>query len=301
LDNENSKIYDVSLKFFWIAKINKEGKVLDEKKFRFKRRPTIENVEVDSLDNIYLLLSTERLKTISVTRNYGRKRIHFFQESDTEMNIYLLKISPANKIRWNTAIDKRHDYWTFGRDLVVHNSDIFVSTYFEGFKKEKKERIKDKGVILFLIGKTGKIKQTYPFDNKKIFINNNQFLFITSERKDTLTLYEGSPNSLLPIENIIFDNEIKTFWIKNFKEGNNHNYIFATHRNNLGCLLIELDKNNKYIRHWKDSLENVSSLVDGVISENNSVVILASHYSYPSENSTEKKVYSIKLIEIRNE
>ena len=290
---------DVSLKFFWIAKISKEGEVLDEKEFRFKRRPFIENVKTDRLNNIYILLSTEKMKIINITKlQFGQKKIGFFQESEMEHNIYLLKISPTNIILWSTAIDKRRDYWTFGKNLVIHNSDIFVSTSFRGFRKEKKERIKDDGELLFLIRETGKIKQTYLFENKKIFINNNQLLFATSAHNDTLILYEGNQNSLLPIESIVFDDEITTFWTINFKEGNNYNYIFATHLHNLGCLLIELDKKNKYIKHWKDSIENISSLVDGVVSANNSVVILACHYSNPRDNSTEQKVYSVKLIEL---
>jgi len=291
---------DVGMDFFWIAKISKEGKKIIEKQFKFKRKPNIENVEIDSLDNIYILLSTERLKIIDNTKYYGRRKIRFFQETDSENNIYLLKISPKNKTLWATTIDTRPKYWKFGRDLQVYNSDNYVSSFFEGFKKVKNQNIKEKGVMLSLVGKSGKIKQTYPFDNKKIFVSENQLLFTTSAHNDTLILYKGNFDSLFPFKTIVFD-DIKQFWINNFREDEKYNYLFSTHHHNLGCLLILLDKENQYIGHWKDSLDNISSLVDGVIGKNNSVLILARHYSNPSDNSTDKKEYSIKLIEIKKE
>jgi len=288
--------------FFWIAKISKEGEILDKNEFRFKRNPTVRSVGTDSLNNMYVLLEAGRMEIVSVTRlQHGHRRIRFFQESDgMKDNIYLLKISPANRILWSTAVDRRRDYWSSGRDLVVHNSDIFVTASFEGFRKERGEYIRDVGRTLFLIGKNGRIKQTYPLENKRIFTNNNQLLFTTFEHSDTLVLYEvkNTLDSLLPIETVIFGDEIRRFWVRDFKEGESYNYIFATHRHNLGCLLIKLDKDNRYVGHWKDSSENISSLVDGVITPNNSVAILASQWLKSPGNSATERVHSIKLIEI---
>jgi len=236
------------------------------------------------------------LKIIDVQRHqHGRRRIRFFQESEWESNIHLLKISPTNKILWNTAIDTRRDYNTFGRDLILLNSDILVSTSFQNRRSGKR------GEKLFLIGESGRIKQTHSISSKRIFTNNNRLLFTTLAyqndefNSNMLVLYalENTFDTLLPIETIVFDDEIRRFWVVNFREGKKYNYIFTRQTN----LVIKLDKDNRYLGHWQHSSTGFR-FIDGVITPNNSIVILANHFSIPAGCSVGNRVNSVRLIEL---
>jgi len=299
LSDENILIVGerTDMKQFWIAKISPDGKILFEKSYKFKRKPSVENMEIDSLDNIHVLLSAERLYPIRIRKYYGRIRLEFFKESEMENDLYLLKISPNGKIKWQTTIDNRKNISTYGYDLVIKNG-IYISTRFSGFVKTPKGNIKSEGKMLYEICANGKIKTKYPIENKRIFSIRNQLLFATTARNDSLVISQKAANRYNPIETIIFNNDIEQFWTEKALSSDSNNYFFGTHHHNLGCLMVKLDKQNRYLGYWKDSLENISSFVDATIKPDNSVVIIATHYSLLNSTDSNKK-YSIKIMTIK--
>ena len=299
LSDENILIVGerTDMKQFWIAKISPDGKILFEKSYKFKRKPSVENMEIDSLDNIHVLLSAERLYPIRIRKYYGRIRLEFFKESEMENDLYLLKISPNGKIKWQTTIDNRKNISTYGYDLVIKNG-IYISTRFSGFVKTPKGNIKSEGKMIYEICAAGKIKTKYPIENKRIFSIRNQLLFATTARNDSLVISQKAANRYNPIETIIFNNDIEQFWTEKALSSDSNNYFFGTHHHNLGCLMVKLDKQNRYLGYWKDSLENISSFVDATIKPDNSVVIIATHYSLLNSTDSNKK-YSIKIMTIK--
>jgi len=299
LSDENILIVGerTDMKQFWIAKISPDGKILFEKSYKFKRKPSVENMEIDSLDNIHVLLSAERLYPIRIRKYYGRIRLEFFKESEMENDLYLLKISPNGKIKWQTTIDNRKNISTYGYDLVIKNG-IYISTRFSGFVKTPKGNIKSEGKMIYEICANGKIKTKYPIENKRIFSIRNQLLFATTARNDSLVISQKAANRYNPIETIIFNNDIEQFWTEKALSSDSNNYFFGTHHHNLGCLMVKLDKQNRYLGYWKDSLENISSFVDATIKPDNSVVIIATHYSLLNSTDSNKK-YSIKIMTIK--
>jgi len=299
LSDENILIVGerTDMKQFWIAKISPDGKILFEKSYKFKRKPSVENMEIDSLDNIHVLLSAERLYPIRIRKYYGRIRLEFFKESEMENDLYLLKISPNGKIKWQTTIDNRKNISTYGYDLVIKNG-IYISTRFSGFVKTPKGNIKSEGKMIYEICANGKIKTKYPIENKRIFSIRNQLLFATTARNDSLVISQKAANGYNPIETIIFNNDIEQFWTEKALSSDSNNYFFGTHHHNLGCLMVKLDKQNRYLGYWKDSLENISSFVDATIKPDNSVVIIATHYSLLNSTDSNKK-YSIKIMTIK--
>lgn len=299
LSDENILIVGerTDMKQFWIAKISPDGKVLFEKSYKFKRKPSVENMEIDSLDNIHVLLSAERLYPIRIRKHYGRIRLELFKESEMENDLYLLKISPNGKIKWQTTIDNRKNISTYGYDLVIRNG-IYISTRFSGFVKTPKGKIKSEGRMLYEICTNGKIETKYPIENKRIFSIRNQLLLATTARNDSLVISQKAANGYNPIETIIFNNDIEQFWTEKALSSDSNNYFFGTHHHNLGCLMVKLDKQNKFLGYWKDSLENISSFVDATIKPDNSVVIVARHYSILNSTDSNKK-YSIKIMTIK--
>lgn len=299
LSDENILIVGerTDMKQFWIAKISPDGKVLFEKSYKFKGKPSVANMEIDSLDNIYVIISAVRINPISIRKFYSKIRLEFFKASGMNRDLYLLKISPNGKIKWQTTIDNRKNFLKFGYDLVIRNG-IYISTSYIGFVKTQKGEIKSEGKMLYKIFTNGKIETKFLIENKRIFSIKDQLLFATAAHKDSLVIFEKTGNEYNPIETIIFNNDIKQFWILKALYSDSNNYFFGTNSHNLGCLMVKLDNQNKFLGYWKDSIENRSSFVDATIKPDNSVVIIAGHYSLLNSTDSNKKK-SIKIITIK--
>lgn len=290
---------DVSMNFFWMAKLNQEGQILLEKQYKFKRRPNIENIETDSLNNVYLLLSTERLKPVFISKIYGKRKLHFFKETENESDLYLVKISSNGKIKWKKAIDNRKNYRAYGYDLLFFNKDIYITSQYEGFEKRKGVENIDKGRILYRLNRNGNIIEKSQIENKRLLLIDNQLYLTSFEHKDSLVIYKYVQNIDLPFKTILL-RDIKKSWIEKALSGKEFNYILGTHHNNLGCLLIELNKQSQAIGYWKNSENNFPSFVDAILTRDNSVIIVAREYSKLNKEMN-KSVYSVKIYEIEKD
>jgi len=201
----------VDMKFFWVANINRQGKIIYDKSYKFKRSPDIENFEIDSLNNLYILLSTEKIQPIKITKYYGKKRIIFFKETDMEDDIYLLKLTPSGKIKWKTVIDKRKNFSAYGNDLIIEK-DIYLSTSYEGYIKEKNGWRKEEGKNIYQLNEKGKILNVYQNENKSIYLLGNKLIFSGSTDNDTLCLYQKEKSAIKLIETIVFNKRDNQFW-----------------------------------------------------------------------------------------
>jgi len=283
------------MKFFWIAKVDKEGSVVFEKRYRFKSSPSIANVEVDSLDNLYILVTTEKILPIKITNHLSKRRIRFFKETTMESDVYILKVSPTGKIKWKTSIDTRRNYFSFGQAVVI-NKNIYISNYTEGYKREKTGWVEEAGNYIYTLNSRGKIKEIFQTKNKNILSLNKQIIYSTHTDNDSLVLYKKVFSSLKPFVTIVFNNKIKQFSIDKALSTDLNNYIFGTTNHNLGCLLIELNSENKYNGYW--SYDN-SNFVDAAIDSNKSIYILAKNYSNLNPNNSDNENFSVKLIKIK--
>lgn len=286
---------DVSMEFFWIAKLNPNGEILFEKKYTFKQNPGVQNITTDCNDNIYVLLSTERLKWVQTSKIYGRRKISFFKETEDEGDLYLIKILPNGKMKWKKPVDNRKNSSSFGYDLIVHNEEIYITSSFDGFKKMNKEYVHNEGRMLHKLNKKGKVIDSFEIENKRLLLIDNMLYFVTAEDKENMTLYR-SGKEFSPVKTIQFEN-IKKFRTQNSLSSNKYNYIAGTHHHNPGCLLLQLDKQNNPIGYWKNDNESFPNFVEAALTANNSITILAKEYIKPTEDAT-KPVYRVNLIEI---
>lgn len=291
---------DVSMNFFWMAKLDQEGQILFEKQYKFKRQPNIENIETDSLNNVYLLLSAERLNLISVSKLYGKRKIHFFTETENESDLYLVKISYKGRMVWKKAIDNRKNYRTYGYDLLFFKKNIYITSRYEGFEKLKGVENIDEGRMLYRLNRNGNIIHKSQIDNKRLLLIDKQLYLTTFEHEDSLVLYKLSKSlDYLPFRTILLK-DMKKNWIQKALSGKEFNYIVGTHHHNLGCLLIELNKKNQAIGYWKNSDNNLPSFVDAILTRDNSVIIVAGEYSKPNKEMN-KSVHSVKIYEIEKD
>lgn len=284
-------------KKFWISKISSNGKIIFERSYRLKSQPNVENVEIDSADNIHILISAEKCYPLSITNIYGRLRMNFFKVSDFEHDLYLLKISPAGKIKWVTTLDNRKNFTSYGSNLVINNG-IHVSMKYDGFVKEKKERKSCEGSTIFEINNRGKIQEKYPVENKRVFLIDSQIVYATAISNDTLIFYKRESSLFKPIETIVFNDDIKQCWALKTLTTDSNNYFLGTHNHNLGFLLIKLDKQNRFLGYWKNDRVNASTFEDATVKPDNSIVIAASQYSR-IDSTDNKSYYSVKLITIK--
>jgi len=283
----------VDLKFFWVAKINKQGKIIYDKSYKFKS-PFIQNIEIDSLNNLYILLTTERLQPIRIIKYYNRRHLYFFRETEMEDDLYLLKLTPSGKIKWKTAIDKRKNISAYGYDLIIEK-DIYLSTSYNGFIKEKGKWREEKGRNIYQLSKNGKILDIYQPGKKDICMLGDKLIFSTSINNDTLCLYLKEDSDIKLMKTIVF-NDIKTqFWIKKSLSSKYNNYILGTNDNHV-CIVIEFDKQNKCTGYWKyDNLK----FIDATIGSDNSIVFISDIYSNLDKTNRNKKNTSIKLTVMR--
>jgi len=297
LSNENVLIAgeSVDLEFFWIAEINMEGDIIYEKNYKFKRSPSIDDFEIDSLNNLYLLLSTERINPIKVTKRYGKRRIILFQESDMESDIYLIKIDSGGKINWKKPIETRKNFWAYGSNLIIGNK-IYFSLYSEGFIKKKKEWIKKEGEFIYEYMLNGEKINSYASSNKYAHLFNTGLIYSSFANNDTLELY-FKDSIFESIETISFKNNPNQFWIEKALFTAHDNYLTGTSNHNLGCIIFEFDHWNNYKGYWK---YDTASFVDAVIEGDNAIVIIARSYSNLYGNQNMGENYSIKIIRLKN-
>ena len=211
-----------------------------------------------------------------------------------EEDLYLLKLTPSGKIKWKTTIDKRKNISAYGYDLIIEK-DIYLSTSYNGFIKEKGKWREEKGRNIYQLSKNGKILDIYQPGKKDICMLGDKLIFSTSINNDTLCLYLKEDSDIKLMKTIVF-NDIKTqFWIKKSLSSKYNNYILGTNDNHV-CIVIEFDKQNKCTGYWKyDNLK----FIDATIGLDNSIVFISDIYSNLDKTNRNKKNTSIKLTVMR--
>lgn len=96
---------EVSMKFIWLAELDKKGNILWEKHFEYKNKVTIADARIDGNNDIYLLLESSHIIPIQVQKYYGKRRIHLLKDSEINSHLALLKVSfDGRKIELNPLI-----------------------------------------------------------------------------------------------------------------------------------------------------------------------------------------------------
>lgn len=279
----------VDMKKFWMAHIDTTGKIIWQKEYKLKSKSGIANMVMDSLGNSFLQVETERVIPISTTKYYGKRRIRFFKQTEMEGNIYLLKVSSKGSILWTRSLDKTKKFQKFGQQLFIQDN-IYASSSYEGFIKQKNDWKKKQGKTFFEINLQGKILRTTEIKNRfQYHFESNRFSVTADE--DKLTFYTVTSTETKPTDTITFANPVKSIWIYGFLTANNFIYLLGSKDHNHGCIVVQLDKDNNYIGHWNDNSSESTSLVDAIVKPDGAIIVLSKCFKRAKDTNNELTTY----------
>jgi len=237
---------------------------------------------IDSLGNSFLLVRSERVAPISITKYHGKRRIRFFNKVDLEGNIYLLKVSSKGNVLWTRCLDKTKKIEKFGNQLFI-DLNIYASTYYEGFIKQKSGWLKKEGETLFEIKPNGKIIKTSEITNRYQYHCNNNHYEITVNR-DTLIFYTITSIGTNPTDTITIADSLTPAWIDNFLTMNNSIYLLGN-----SCFVVQLDKDNHYIGYWYDKVRK--GLIDAIVKPDGTIIVISRCSKETEETNNRYSIY----------
>lgn len=262
----------VDMEKFWMAHISATGKIIWQKEYKLKSSSTIANMIVDTLGNSFLLVQTERQIPISIAQYYGKRRIMFFRQTEMEGNIYLLKVSNKGKVLWTRSLNKRKGFQKFGHNIFL-NKNIFTSASYEGSIKQKDKWIEKKGETTYEVNTKGKIINATETGNHFLYHYNDKYFSCTTTN-DTLVLYTNTATQPKPTDTIPFINPVKGLWIYNSLTTKDNIYLLGSKDHNLGYIVVQLNKDNKYISYWSDNRAESCELVDAIVKSDGTIIII---------------------------
>ncbi len=282
---------DVSMKFVWLAELNKNGNVLWEKHFEYKNKVTVADAMIDERNEIYLLLESSHIIPIQIRKYYGKRRIHLFKDSGINSHLALLKVSSEGKKKWLKHIDKRRKHDKFGSNLVASKASLFASYTYSGFEKDS--LIRGKKVIE--ISKSGKAVVTQEIPKHDILLFKNGTVTITSDSKGELNLYKSGEL----IDSINLEGAGRDMRIRKVINTFNGFLILGSKHNNRNYLLVNLSSELKFESYWTYAREEYSEIRGAVTLDNGETIIVGKCYREMKGTSNELTTY-INLIKIKN-
>lgn len=283
---------NVSMKFVWLAELDKKGNILWEKHFKYKNRVTIADAKIDENNDIYLLLESSQIIPIQVRKYFGERRIHLFKDSEINSHLAILKVSFDGKEKWLKPIDKRRKYNKFGYNLVASQKTIFASYTYSGFEKDS--LIEGENVIE--ISKSGKVVLTRDILKQDILFFDSGLVTITSYSKGELILYKsGKLIDSTNIESANKDVRIE----KAVSRSNGYLILGSNYDNNMDYLLINISTDLKLLDYWTYPRDEFNEIRGALTLENGETIIIGKCYREMKGTSNELTTY-INVVKIKN-
>lgn len=283
---------DVSMKFVWLAELDKKGNILWEKHCEYKNKVTIADARIDENNDIYLLLESSHIIPIQVRKYYGQRRIHLFKDSEINSHLALLKVSFDGKKKWLKPIDKRRNYNKFGYNLVASQKTVFASYTYSGFEKDSLIE----GENVTEISKSGKAVFTREIPKQDILFFENGLVTITSYSKGELILYKSG--KLIDSTNIeSADKDVRIE--KAINRSNGYLILGSNYDNNMDYLLINVSPDLKFSDYWTYPREEYNEIRGAVTLDNGDIIIVGKCYREMKGTSNELTTY-INVIKIKN-
>ncbi len=257
---------------FWVALISIDGKIIWEKEFKNKKKSTIADIDIDSLDNLFVLLESEKIIPIqSMKYPYQKRRLIFFKKSE-ENGIYLMKISSTGYRKWTKRIFRKKNYDSYGSDIKLNHNKIFISYSYEGFRRLNNSLVKDESKIVTVLDHSGKTIEKIKTTNNKLLFSKNRFISASREsnNKNELVIEKD----FRTFKTLKIPDEIKHYWLNEGMKTHKGYYFFGASDYNLGYLILGLDKNYNLLDYWKSEIPNGEDATSIIIQSDGSIIIV---------------------------
>lgn len=283
---------DVSMKFVWLAEIEKNGNIKWEKHFDYKNKVTIADAIIDHNDEIYFLIEASHIIPIQIRKYYGKRRIHLFKDSEINTHLALLKVSSEGKKKWLKPIDKRRNYEKYGCNLVINQESIFNSYIYSGFENDS--LIEGKEVVE--ISKSGKKVGTKEIPKQEILLFKNGLITIISHSEGGLLLYKsGQLIDSVNVESADKDVRIE----KVISKSNGFLILGSNYDNNMDYLLVNLSSELKFEGYWTYPRDEYNEIRGAVLVGNGDTIIIGKCYRREKEGADKRLTTYINLIRIK--
>lgn len=284
---------DVSMKFVWVAELDKAGTILWEKHYKYKNQITVADAMIDENNAVYLFLESSRRIPIQFKkkRGFDKGGFRFFKDSEINTHLAVLKIAPTGKKIWFKPIDTNKKNGKYGYQLVSGKTGVFASYIFSGFKKNQLIE----GEKIVQLSEKGKVVSEMDIDTQDLLFYENGLVTITSYSKGDLVLYKaGEKIDSTQIKSADQDVRIE----KVINHQTNHLILGSNHDNNRDYLLIKLNSDLKFDGYWTYPRDEYNEIRGAVVSNDDQILIIGKCYKEKNEESNRLVTY-INLIKVK--
>ena len=257
---------------FWVSLISVDGKILWEKEFKNKKTSTIADIYVDSLDNLFVLLESERIIPIQTIKYpYQKRRLVFFQKSEKN-GIYLTKIASTGNKKWTKRIFQKRNYDSYGSDIKLNQNKILISYSYEGYRRINDSLAKDEAKIVTVLNHSGKIIKNIKTTNNKLLFLKKVAISVSGESNNENELV--IEKDFKTFKTLTIPDEIEHYWLSEGIITDKGYYIFGTNDHNLGYLILGLDQNYDLLNYWKSETSNGECATAITIQSDGSIIVV---------------------------
>ena len=257
---------------FWVSLISINGKIIWEKEFKNKKESTITDIDLDSLDNLFVLLESKRIIPVKTIKYpYQKRRLVLFQKSE-ENGIYLTKIDSTGKTKWTKRIFQKRNFDSYGSDIKLNHNKIFISYSYEGYKRVNDSLAKDEAKIVTALNHSGKIIKNLKTTNNKLLFSKKDVINVSGESNNENELV--IEKDFKTFKTLTIPDEIEHYWLKEGIKTNIGYYLFGTNDHNLGYLILGLDRDYGLINYWKSETSNGEDATAITIQSDGSIIVV---------------------------
>ena len=262
----------LDMKKFWVGIITNDGKIVWEKEFKNKKNSIIADIEIDSLNNLFILLESSRILPVQPNKNpYQKRRLVFFKESD-EFGIYLTKISPRGNRKWTKNILQKRSYNGFGRDIKLNQNQILISYSYESHKRVNDSLISDEATVVTVLDQYGKIIKSIKTDNYKLLFLKKVPICASAESNNSNELV--IEKDFKAFKTLVVPDEIKYYWLEEGVETDKGYYLFGSNSRNLGYFILGLNRNYELVNYWQSENSNGEHPIGIIIQSDGSIIVV---------------------------
>lgn len=262
----------IDMKGYWICLLNFKGQLIYFREYK-EKDCNVSNMKLDKYGNIYMLIESDNEPFLRTDKWYAS--LNHVLGTIGQRRIFLYCYNYKGNKKWKKVLDKDKNTSKFGKELIVAE-EIYVNSSYRGFFNYKKES----GIRAFKFHKNGhKVDYFTHNENLKQLYFDTVLYSCTSFHNDTLILYQGEIKEKKCFSTIVYQKDVKEFWVEKAVKNRNSIYIIGSWDNNLGYLLTKIDHSGKLIGYWKDNMENGStSIVDAVMYKSDKIIIIGNQY-----------------------
>ena len=213
----------------WVASVSIDGNILWQNEYKQGPRLVTEGLSYFN-DNIYVLGGAQRTVFIKIEKNYGRRKIRLFKQSNYENSPVLFCISKTGKLEWKRKIDPQKHYNKYCFNFIsVPGGHLLLSSY-NGFIKKNKKKIRGEGMFLYVLNKKGKVLTRQNTESGCISYQDGKILLLQNKyHSKSVQVYKLENSQFIQTDSFLLDPELRNLYMGSVSKLGNELYWGCTY------------------------------------------------------------------------